>query len=336
MFFTFATTTVKKTKCMKETVFIRRRLEKWKEMENMVGDTVFATPDDVVKAYNEVTSDLAFAQTQYPDSSITSYLNDLALGLHRDLYRHKHTPWSQIVRYWTHDIPLAVYEARNGLLISLVFFLGCCLVGAVSTLADPEFPRFILGDYYVDMTLDNIAAGNPMAVYSMGSQVGSFLGITINNILVSFIVYIMGIFTCFGTCYYLLNNGVMVGAFITFFVVRGLFAESILAIMLHGTLELSAIVIAGGAGITLGNGWLFPGTYSRMESFLMAARHSAKVLLSTTPIFVLAGFIEGFFTRFTNIGDGFRLMVIFTSAAFVVFYYVLLPIKRHRDASQRK
>ena len=67
MFFTFATTTVKKTKCMKETVFIRRRLEKWKEMENMVGDTVFATPDDVVKAYNEVTSDLAFAQTQYPD-----------------------------------------------------------------------------------------------------------------------------------------------------------------------------------------------------------------------------------------------------------------------------
>ena len=321
---------------MQEAVFIRRHLEKWMQMENMVGDTVFATPDDLVKAYNEVTSDLAFAQTHYPSSPITSYLNDLALGLHRDLYRHKHTPWSQIIRFWTHEIPLAVYQARLGLLLSLAVFLACCVVGGVSTLADADFPRFILGDSYVDMTLENIENGNPMAVYSMGSQVGSFFGITINNILVSFITYIMGIFTSFGTCYYLLNNGVMVGAFVTFFMVRGLFVESMLAIMLHGTLELSAIVIAGGAGITLGNGWLFPGTYSRTESFLRAARHSVKVLVSTVPIFVLAGFIEGFFTRYTDIGDAFRLLVIFASAAFVVFYYVLLPIKRHRDETRRE
>lgn len=319
---------------MQEAVFIRRHLEKWKQAENMVGDTLFATPDDLVRAYNEVTSDLAFAQTQYPTSPVTAYLNDLALDLHRDLYRHKHTTWAQILRYWTHEIPLAVYAARRGLMLSLAVFCACILVGVMSALADPEFPRAILGDGYVDMTLDNIERGEPMAVYSMGSQVGSFLGITFNNILVSFITYIMGVFTSFGTCYYLLTNGLMVGAFVTFFAVRHLFVESMLAIMLHGTLELSAIVIAGGAGITLGNGWLFPGTYSRMESFLRAARHSAKVLLSTIPIFVLAGFIEGFFTRYTDIGDAFRLSVILASAAFVVFYYVFLPIKRHRDATR--
>ena len=183
------------------------------------------------------------------------------------------------------------------------------------------------------MTLENIESGEPMAVYSMGSQLTSFLGITVNNILVSFMIYVFGVFTSFGTGVHLMNNGVMVGAFVTFFIVRGLFVESILAIMLHGTLELSAIVIAGGAGITLGNGWLFPGTYSRFESFLNAARHSIRILISTLPLFVIAGFIEGFFTRFTHVGDVFRLMVILLSLAFVVFYYVLLPIKRHRDAS---
>lgn len=318
---------------MQEAVFIRRHLEKWKKVELMLGDTLFTTPDDRVRAYNEITSDLAFAQTQYPSSPITAYLNDLALGLHRELYQHKHTPWSHFVRFWIHEVPLSVYGARHGLLISLVVFMFFVFVGALSTFGDPAFPRAILGDYYVDMTLDNIERGNPMAVYSMGPQLASFLGITINNIMVSFVTYVMGLFTSFGTGYYLMNNGIMVGAFITFFIVRGLFVDAILAIMLHGTLELSAIVIAGGAGITLGNGWLFPGTYSRLQSFLVAARHSIKVLISTIPIFVVAAFIEGFFTRYTEIGDAFRLLVILLSLAFVLFYYVLLPIKRHRDES---
>ena len=231
---------------MQEAVFIRQNLNKWQAMERMVGDTVFTTPDELVQAYNELTSDLAFAQTQYPTSPVTAYLNDLALSLHRDLYRHKHTPFSRMVRFWTHDIPLSVYDARYCLLISLTVFVVFIIIGALSTIGDPDFPRYILGDDYVDMTLDNIRAGNPMAVYAQGDQISSFLGITFNNVLVSFMCYVMGIFTSFGTGYYLMNNGIMVGAFVMFFVVRGLFVESILAIMLHGTLELSAIVISGG------------------------------------------------------------------------------------------
>ncbi len=321
---------------MQEAVFIRQNLEKWQGMEMMVSDTLFTTPDDLVRAYNELTSDLAFAQSQYPSSPVTAYLNDLALSLHRDLYRHKHTPWSRIVRFWTHDIPLSVYAARRCLLLSLAIFVAFILVGMVSTLGDPDFPSVILGDGYVNMTLRNIEEGHPMAVYAQGDQVTSFLGITFNNVLVSFITYVMGVFTPFGTGYYLMSNGIMVGAFVMFFIVRGLFVESILAIMLHGTLELSAIVIAGGAGIMMGNGWLFPGTYGRVQSFLLAAQRSVRVLISTTPIFVIAGFIEGFFTRYTDIGDGLRLLVIGASALFLIYYYVLLPIKRHRETAPGK
>ena len=58
---------------MQEAVFIRRNIDKWKKMEIMVGDKLFTTPDDMVAAYNEITSDLAFAQTQYPSSPVTSY-----------------------------------------------------------------------------------------------------------------------------------------------------------------------------------------------------------------------------------------------------------------------
>ena len=299
----------------------------------MEGDDVFTTPDEMVNAYNDITSDLAFAQTHYPDSPITTYLNDIALGLHRDLYRHKHTTAKQMLRFWTHEIPLAVYDARKAMLLSLAIFILSILVGVVSTLGDPEFPRLILGDGYVEMTEENIRNGAPMAVYSQGPQFGSFLGITLNNIWVSFQVYAYGLLTSFGSGLFLLFNGVMVGSFLTFFFVRGIVAQSFLAIMLHGTLELSAIVIAGGAGITLGNGWLFPGTYGRLESFLRAGRRSVKVLISTIPIFIIAGFIEGYFTRYTDVSDLLRLMVILLSAAFILFYYVILPVRRHREST---
>ena len=299
----------------------------------MEGDDVFTTPDDMVNAYNDITSDLAFAQTHYPDSPITSYLNDIALGLHRDLYRHKHTTARQMLRFWTHEIPLAVYDARKALLLSLAIFVLSTLVGVISTFGDPDFPRLILGDYYVTMTEENIKNGEPMAVYAQGTQLGSFLAITLNNVWVSFRTYAYGLLTSFGSGLFLLFNGVMYGAFMTFFIVRGLFVQSFLAVMLHGTLELSAITIAGGAGIMLGNGWLFPGTYGRLESFLRAGRRSVKVLVSTIPIFTVAGFIEGFFTRFTHVGDLLRLMVILLSAAFVIYYYVILPVRRHREST---
>ena len=318
---------------MREAVFIRQNIEKWKKVELIIGDTLFTTPDETVAAYNQVTSDLAFAQTHYPDSSITEYLNDLALGLHRDLYRNRRDKWSRLLTFWTHEVPLSVYQARHALLASLIVFVVSIIIGVVSTYGDESFPRLILGDMYVDMTIENIERGQPMAVYGGDSQLQAFFGITVNNVYVSFLTYVMGIFTSFGTGYFLLHNGIMVGAFVTFFVQRGLFVQSILAIMLHGTLELSAIVIAGGAGITLGNGWLFPGTYSRLRSFLRAARRSLMILVSTVPVFIVAAFIEGFFTRYTEIGDALRLCVILLSLAFILFYYVILPAKRAREVT---
>lgn len=98
-----------------------------------------------------------------------------------------------------------------------------------------------------------------MAVYNGSEEIPMFLGITLNNIMVSFNCFAMGLLTSFGTGYMLLSNGIMLGAFQTFFYGEGLLAESMLAIWLHGTLEIWAIIVAGAAGLALGNGWLFRG-----------------------------------------------------------------------------
>ena len=310
---------------MKEALFVKRNIDRWEQTEQLLDDDIEESPDVLADAYIETTSDLAFSQTHYGRSRVTQYLNALAFSLHNTLYRNKREPLSRLVTFWTREVPLTMWDARRELLISLLIFLVAVFIGVVSTLGDADFPRIILGDRYVDMTLENIARGEPMAVYDSDNESEMFLGITLNNVLVSFRVFALGVLTSFGTGYLLLVNGVMVGAFQTFFIEQGLGWQSFLAIWLHGTLEISSVIVAGAAGLALGNGWLFPGSYSRMASFRRGARRGLKIVIGTVPVFVCAAFIEGFITRHTEWPDALRLAIILLSFGFVVYYFVLLP-----------
>lgn len=315
---------------MKEVVFIRRNIEKWKEAEKVVEQATNLSPDQLADAYTDLTADLAFAQTHFPASRITIYLNNLASALHNKIYRNKREKWTRVITYWTQEIPQVMHDARRELMISFIIFAASVIIGVISAMGDPDFVRLIMGNAYVDMTLNNIANGEPMAVYNGTSEVPMFLGITLNNIMVSFNCFAMGIFTSFGTGYMLFNNGIMLGAFQTFFYQHNLLWDSMLAIWLHGTLEIWAIIVAGAAGLALGNGWLFPGTYSRLESFRRGAKKGVKIVIGTVPIFIMAGFIEGFITRHTELPDMLRLSLILASLAFIIFYYIYLPNrKRH-------
>jgi uncharacterized membrane protein SpoIIM required for sporulation len=321
---------------MKEIVFIRNGLKKWAQYETIASSPEKHTADELADVYTDITADLAFAQTNYPNSDITTYLNNLTLSIHNLLYGVKKEKASRILTFFTHEIPLTVYAERRNIIISLIIFTLCAIIGAVSTFYDHEFPRIILGDYYVDMSLSNIERGEPMDVYKSGSQISSFLGIMGNNIMVASRTFIFGIFTSLGTAFFLYYNGVMLGAFQMFFINHNMFWQSFLAIWLHGTLEISAIIIAGGAGITMGNGWLFPGTLPRFKSFVIAGRRGLKVMISTVPIFIVAAFVEGFFTRYTHASSFIRLSFILLCLCFVLFYYVFLPIARHREEKRKE
>jgi uncharacterized membrane protein SpoIIM required for sporulation len=224
-----------------------------------------------------------------------------------------------------------MWEARRELFLSFVIFVVSAFVGFLSQMLDPEFCRIILGDGYVDMTLQNIAEGEPMAVYNGDPEDAMFGMITLNNVKVSFITFVLGVFTSLGTGFILFQNGVMLGSFQTFFAQHGLLWQSALAVWLHGTLEISAIIVAGAAGIAMGNGWLFPGTYPRLTSFRRGARRGLRIVIGTVPVFVLAGFIESFLTRHTEWPDLLRLTIILSSLAFVTYYYIVLPKKKNDE-----
>ena len=316
---------------MLESVFIKQNISKWHQYEDVLTFGVEQNPTEISEMYLDLSSDLAFAQSHYPNAEITSYLNDLTLKLHNVVYNEKHENWRRIITFWTREVPEIIWRERRSLLISLIVFLVSVAIGAFSTMHDDNFVRLIMGDEYVDMTIENINKGKPMDVYANDLETASFAGIMFNNVRVSFLAFAFGIFTSLAVGYFLFSNGVMIGSFFAFLYSQGVFAQSWPTVMLHGTLELSAIVIAGGAGIAFGNGWLFPGSYSRLTSLKLSAKRGLKIIIGTVPVFVLAAFIEGFFSRHFEWPLTLKYLIIGVSALFVIFYYVVYPylLARH-------
>ncbi len=217
------------------------------------------------------------------------------------------------------------------LLYSFLIFALAVLIGVLSSHFDPDFTRLILGNQYVDETLMNIKKGDPAAIYKSGSQTGSTLAITINNIRVAFLAFTLGLFFSIGSGYILFSNGIMLGAFHYIFFKEGVLGKAMSAIWMHGTIEISVIIIAGACGLMLGNGFMFPKTLSRRKSLLIKAKEAVMILLSTVPMFIIAGFIEGFITRLYDVNIVLSLSVIILSLILIVWYYIIYPIQKNRQ-----
>ena len=131
---------------MKEILFIRQNVQQWQSIENIAEDPSAYSPDDVAGAYLRVTTDLAFAQTHYPTSRITLYLNDLASVLHNSLYRRRHERHSRIITFWTQEVPLTMWEARHLLLASFIIMVLSVLVGLMKLLSVVQDGVPVVGD----------------------------------------------------------------------------------------------------------------------------------------------------------------------------------------------
>jgi uncharacterized membrane protein SpoIIM required for sporulation len=311
---------------MREALFIKQNTQRWKDYENSKS----ASPDELAESFISITDDLAYAKTFYPKSNTTKYLNGLAAAFHQSIYKNKKEKTNRFIIFWRYELPLIFYKHRKPLLYSFIFFVVFSLMGALSAKYDNSFVRLIMGDNYVNMTNENIAKGDPFGVYKQEGQFLMFFGIAINNIRVELVTFVLGIFLSIGSIYELLMNGVMMGSFQYYFFSKGLGWQSILVIWLHGTLEISAIIIAGGAGLILGNSLLFPKTYTRIVSLKNGAKDGLKIAIGIIPIFITAAFFEGFVTRHTEMPVWQSVTILTSSLVFIIWYVILYPANLNR------
>ncbi|MCD6067799.1 MAG: hypothetical protein K0S33_2625 [Bacteroidetes bacterium] len=311
---------------VKEITFLKQNSEKWEQMEATIEKGIANNPREIADIFIELTNDLSYARTYYPQSNTTLYLNALTAKTHQAIYRNKKEERGRFLRFWKTEVPTMFAKYHVQLLIAFLVLMVSAVIGFVSQVYDADFVRLVLGDEYVNKTLERIKDGNALGIYGEDSESVMFIGITINNIRVSFIAFVFGMIFSLGTAYVLFQTGMMMGCFHAMFLKYGLFVKSLLVVYIHGTLEISAIVIAGCAGFVLGNSFMFPGTYTRMQSFKRGALDSLKIVICLVPVFIVAGFLESFVTRYTDMPVWLSLTIICGTGAFIIWYFVIYPL----------
>ncbi len=322
---------------MREALFIKRNAEKWNKYQKEPA----ADPDEQAERFITLLDDLAYSRTFYPQSKVTRWINSIATGIYQNIYQNKKEKFGRLISFWKTEVPLVIRKYHRTLLFTFVFFAFCISMGAISSAHDDSFVKTILGEEYVSMTEENIAKGDPFGVYRDDDKFSMFVSIAFNNIRVSFFTFVSGVifwfvFFPYTTLRLLLTNGVMIGAFEQMFFAKGLGWKSIMVIWIHGTLEIWSIVIAGMAGLIVGCSYVFPGTYSRMQSFKIGMKDAVKIIITLVPFFIAAAFLESFVTyqmsnTFSNQKSGMPLwisMIILSgSVAFIIWYFVIYPIQ---------
>ncbi|HEX5151426.1 MAG TPA: stage II sporulation protein M [Parafilimonas sp.] len=316
---------------MREALFIKRNRQRWKQIQENPSDH----PDEMAQEFIRLVEDLGYSKTFYPAGRTTLYLNGMAAKKYLAIYQNKKEGSSRIIGFFKYTLPLIIAKHHRILLISFCLFVLFVAIGFFSARDDENFVRSILGDNYVDMTMQNIKDGHPFGVYGYGNEFLSFLHIFINNVKVALVEFGGGILLGYFTITGLMYNSVMVGAFEYMFYNNGLLKDSLLTIMIHGTLELSTFVIAAASGLVLAKSWFFPGTIKRIDALKQGAKEGLIIALSNIPMLFIAAFFEGFITRHTDMPLWLKLFIIALSLAIVIGYFIVYPIllKRKLNAA---
>lgn len=314
---------------MREALFIKKNKDRWLKNQQLPS----LNPDEMAADFTQLVDDLAYAKTFYPSSKVTSYINARASGIYLAIYKNRKEESNRLVTFWKYDLPLTIRKHHGVLLFSLIVFIIFFAVGFFASQKDDEVARSFFGDSYVETTQRNIDKGNPFGIYESGNSLLSWLGIMINNIKVALLMFVSGIFCGIPTLYKHCETSAMVGIFDQFFAARGFGIDFWLVVFVHGTLEITALIISTGAGLILGKSFLFPGTIKRIDAFKQGAKEGVKIMIGLMPIFALAAFFEGFITRLYNDISIFTTTIFALSVIFVVWYFIIYPIRLAKQLS---
>lgn len=314
---------------MREALFIKKNRERWLKNQH----TPSSDPDEMAADFTQLVDDLAYAKTFYPTSKVTTYVNKQASSIYLNIYRNRKEESNRLWRFWKYDLPLTIRKHHRAVLFSFLVFVILFSIGFFVSREDPEMSSAVLGSQYVHKTMENIDSGNPFGIYESGNPILSWLNLMIHNIRVSFLMFVSGVFAGIPSIYLLGENAVMVGVFDQMFAAKGFGLQFFLVVFVHGTLELTAIIVAGAAGLVLGKSFLFPGTIKRLDAFKQGAKDGVKIMIGLMPVFALAAFFEGFITRLYNDLSLFTSFITAASVLFVVWYFIIYPIRVGRKLS---
>lgn len=325
---------------MREALFIKKNAEKWNEYQYLQTED----PDQVADRFITLMDDLSYSKTLYPHSKVTKWINSLAVSIYQTVYQNKKQRYLRLITFWRYELPLLFRKYHTVLLYTFLMFAVFCTIAVFSAMKDDEFVTGVMGQEYVQMTEENIENGDPFGVYRSENRFFMFVRLALNNIRVGFMMVVGGLLGGVMTLYLLFKNSIMLGSFQYWFFSKGLGLQSVLVIWVHGTLEISGMILECCAGFIIGKSMLFPGTYSRWHSFRKGVKDAMKICIAVIPITLMAAFLESHITylssnafdKTTNISlsPAVSISILALSLAFIVWYFIIYPIMLERKVKK--
>ena len=277
---------------MIEAEFVKENSKLWKDLESSLEKKAnsFTNIEHLANLYRIISGHLNYARYHYPGSRLSEYLEDLIARAHIIIYAHAKP--RRPSRFFKRVLPRSLRDNARIIRISAALFCGAALISFAVCLMNPQYIDVFLPD---SISADQLKTEEADLEGSSGSAILSNI-IMVNNIYVAILAFCLGLTCGVGTVYVLITNGFMLGALASLFTGTdsALFFWSL--ILPHGIWELTAIFIAGGAGLKIGYSLIRPGVYRRKDALVRAARGALGLMGMVVLLLIGAALIEGFFT----------------------------------------
>ena len=281
---------------------IARREPNWKRLDGLLQQaekqgikTLSATEiKDLASLYRSVSADLARARTNKVGNVLTQELQRLTSRGYNQIYQgSQRQEWQQVKDFVLWGFPKVVRDTWVYIAIATGIFFLTALIAWWYAWQDPTFIALTVPENIISIVEEDgeLWMGSIVGIEPLASS-----SITINNLKVSFAAIAGGIFAGLGTIFIMANNGIHIGAIATLVGKNNLAYPFWAFVLPHGSLELPAIFLAGGAGLLIGKALVFPGEYTRIDALKLNGVKAAQLLFGIVPMLLIAGAIEGFFS----------------------------------------
>jgi uncharacterized membrane protein SpoIIM required for sporulation len=287
--------------------FRREREATWRALEELVGraekrGVKTLSPSEVVRLpslYAATLSSLSVARSISLDRNVVEYLESLASRSYFLVYGARTDLWQAIADFFARRLPVAVRQLKVPFAIALAAFAAGALAGYMLTASNP--------DWFYSFVDEDLAAGRtPTAstdflregLYEENTESTSALSffatfLFTHNAKIGMLAFALGFALGLPTVLLLLQNGLMLGAFVALYAGRGLGLDLGGWLLIHGVTELLAIILCGAAGLALGGAIAFPGAHSRLANLAATGRIAGRVVLGAVGLLLVAGLLEG-------------------------------------------
>ncbi len=328
---------------LKSTQFRREREPSWHELEALLeklrrGSPRSLTPQELTRLptlYRGALSSLSVARSISLDQGLLAYLESLANRAYFQIYGPRSGFGAVAGAFLRRRFPAAVQSLARPILLSILLSVVAALASYYLCIHDAEWYYTLVPESVTQGRLPTSTAQELRAIlYETDPPPGDLLSafasfLFVHNAGIGILCFALGFAFGLPTALLLIQNGLMLGAFLALYASHGLGIELGGWLIIHGSTELLAIMLAGGAGFGLARALLFPGGRSRLAALADSGRTAGQVALGCVLMFCVAGLLEGYARQWVM-----ALWARYAIGALMLLFwalYFLQPLPRAND-----